>query len=311
MLYRRLPDTGAAERKQPVVFYDLEEREEKTILDDADVFELTADGKKVLARKKGDLRDRRGQAGPEDGQEAADRRARDAVDPVAEWRQIFNDAWRFERDFFYDPSMHGVDWTAMRERYGKLLDDCVTRWDVNFVLGELIAELNASHTYRGGGDTEKRPERGVGLLGRRLRARGRRLPHREILDGAPWDSEARSPLPSPGVNVKEGDYLLAVNGVPLDTDDDPWAAFAGPGGQDRAAHGQRQADAWRARARSSSRRSRTRTACATWPGSRRTAKRVEEAIGRPGRLRLRARHRASTARPSWCASSAASSTRTA
>ena len=74
------------------------------------------------------------------------------VNPPEEWRQIFNDAWRIERDYFYDPNMHGVDWPAMRERYGSLLDDVITRWDLNFVIGELIAELNASHTYRGGGD---------------------------------------------------------------------------------------------------------------------------------------------------------------
>ena len=60
------------------------------------------------------------------------------IDPVAEWRQIFTDAWRLERDYFYDPGMHGVDWEAMRERYGKLLEDAVTRWDVNYVIGELI-----------------------------------------------------------------------------------------------------------------------------------------------------------------------------
>ncbi|NJN05532.1 MAG: hypothetical protein HC814_02825 [Rhodobacteraceae bacterium] len=87
------------------------------------------------------------------------------VDPAAEWAQLFADAWRLERDFFYDPGLHGVDWKAMRERYAKLLGDCVTRWDVNYVIGELIAELNASHTYRSGGDVESASTRGVGYLG--------------------------------------------------------------------------------------------------------------------------------------------------
>ncbi|MCH5377281.1 MAG: hypothetical protein JJ992_25235, partial [Planctomycetes bacterium] len=77
------------------------------------------------------------------------------VDPRAEWKQIFNDVWRFERDYFYDPNMHGVDWAELRVRYGKLLDSAVTRWDVNTVIGELIAEMSSSHTYRGGGDTEQ------------------------------------------------------------------------------------------------------------------------------------------------------------
>ena len=149
------------------------------------------------------------------------------IDPQTEWRQIFADAWRFERDFFYDPAMHGVDWPAMRERYGRLLEDAVTRWDVNFVLGELIAELNASHTYRGGGDQESAASRGAGLLGVdwALENGAYRIAH--IVDGAPWDNDTRSPLRRPGVEIEEGAYILAVNGVPMDTSKDPWAAFQG------------------------------------------------------------------------------------
>src|SRR6185436_13932553 len=84
------------------------------------------------------------------------------VDPVAEWRQLFADAWRFERDFFYDPGMHGVDWPAMRERYGRLIDASVTRWDVEFVIGELIGELCSSHAYIWGGDVEEARAQPVG-----------------------------------------------------------------------------------------------------------------------------------------------------
>ena len=150
-----------------------------------------------------------------------------ALDPVAEWRQIFNDVWRIERDYFYDPNMHGVDWPAMKRRYGALLDDVVTRWDLNFVIGELIAELSASHAYRGGGDTEQPQQRGVGLLGADYSLENGAYRIKAILDGAAWDSEVRSPLNEPGVNVNDGDYLLAVNGVPIDTSKDPWAAFQG------------------------------------------------------------------------------------
>ena len=74
--------------------------------------------------------------------------------PMEEWKQIFNDTWRLERDYFYDPNMHGVDWFALRARYGALIEQANSRTDVNFILGELIGELNASHTYRGGGDLE-------------------------------------------------------------------------------------------------------------------------------------------------------------
>jgi tricorn protease len=123
--------------------------------------------------------------------------------------------------------MHGVDWDATRVEYAKLLEDAVTRWDVDFVLGEFIAELNASHTYRGGGDEEAAPARGVGLLGVdwELAEGAYRIKH--IVRGGAWDSDARAPLGEPGLGVKEGDYVLAVNGLPLDTKKDPWASFQG------------------------------------------------------------------------------------
>src|SRR5262249_21281078 len=150
------------------------------------------------------------------------------IDPRAEWRQIFSDAWRFERDYFYDPRLHGVDWELMRERYGKLIDEAVTRWDVNYILGDLLGELNASHAYRGGGDTEKPLERGVGYLGCDFALTNGAYQIARIIRNAPWDTEVRSPLLRPGLtNVHEGDYLLAVNGEPLDTTKDPWAAFQG------------------------------------------------------------------------------------
>jgi tricorn protease len=149
------------------------------------------------------------------------------VDPKAEWNQMFADAFRFQRDFFYDPGLHGVDWPALRRRYQALIDASVTRWDVNFVLGEFMGELNASHTYRGGGDLERTPERGVGVLGVDWALENGAYRIKHIAGGGTWDADARSPLRDPGVDVKVGDYVLAVNGVPLRTDQEPFAAFQG------------------------------------------------------------------------------------
>jgi tricorn protease len=132
-----------------------------------------------------------------------------------------------ERDFFYDPGMHGVDWKAMRQRYGELMKDAVTRWDVNYVIGELISELSASHTYRSGGVLESEPQRGVGYLGVDFERTNDFYRIAKIIDGAEWDASDRSPLNAPGVDIKEGDYLLAVNGVALDPDLEPYAAFQG------------------------------------------------------------------------------------
>ncbi|HOX56540.1 MAG TPA: PDZ domain-containing protein [Candidatus Paceibacterota bacterium] len=228
LLFRRLPRVSSGEEKHPVVFYDLEKREEKTVLADADFIELSANREKLLARKDNDY----AIIEPKEGQKLEKKINTSGfmapVDPVAEWRQIFTDAWRLQRDYFYDPGLHGVDWAGMRERYGRLLEDAVTRWDVNYVLGELIAELNASHTYRSGGDVEKGPTVGVGYLGCDFALENGAYRIKRIVRAAEWDSEARSPLLQPGVtNVQEGDYLLAVNGEPLDAKADPWAAFQG------------------------------------------------------------------------------------
>ena len=227
VLYRRMPRTGSGEKKASIVYYDLEEREEKTVLEGADAFIPTADGKKlfVLADKKFGFIEVKEKQKIEKALRTGELET--TVDPKAEWSQMFADAFRFQRDFFYDPGLHGVDWPALRTRYQALIDSAVTRWDVNFVLGDFMGELNASHTYRGGGDVEKAAERGVGLLGVdwALENGAYRIAH--IAGGASWDSDARSPLRDPGVNVKEGDYVLAVNGVPLRTDQDPLAAFQG------------------------------------------------------------------------------------
>ncbi|MBM3882224.1 MAG: peptidase S41 [Verrucomicrobia bacterium] len=228
LLYRRLPRTGGGDDKSPILFYDLDKREEKTVLDDADDFALSANREKLLVRKgstyafvepkEGQKLDKKIPSG---GLEAT-------IDPVAEWQQLFTEAWRLQRDYFYDPGLHGVDWKLMRKRYGRLLEDAVTRWDVNYVIGELISELNASHTYRSGGDLEPGRDRGVGYLGCDFALEHGAYRIKKILAGALWDSEVRSPLQRPGLtNVHEGDYLLAVNGAPVDTAQDPWAAFQG------------------------------------------------------------------------------------
>jgi len=228
LLYRWLPRTGADGGDSPIELYDFEKRETKRVVDDADDLELSANREKLLVRKdrsyyiiepkESQRLDKRIETG---GFEAV-------VDPRAEWKQIFTDAWRLERDIFYDPYMHGVNWNLMRERYGKLLDDAVTRWDVNFILGELIAELNSSHTYRSGGDLERSSERGVGYLGCDFALTNGAYRIARILTAAPWDSEVRSPLAQPGLtNISEGDYLLAINGEPIDPKLDPWAYLQG------------------------------------------------------------------------------------
>jgi len=233
VVYIRRPNTGSEGEKSALVYYDLEEeeREEKTIIEPVSDYVLSADGKKVLVRQG----DKMGVV-----QLAADQKLEKplalkememTVNPREEWEQIFNDAWRFQRDFFYDKQMHGVDWPAMRERYGDLIQYATNREDVNFIIGELIGELNASHTYRGGGDQEAAVQRAVGYLGVDWEQADGHFRVRRIIRGAPWDNEVRSPLDEPGVDIGEGDFILAVNGLALNEHPDPWAAFEGLAGK--------------------------------------------------------------------------------
>ena len=230
VIYQRHPRTGSGDESSSLVFWDLEEREEETILDNADGYALSADGKKLLVAAGDKFAIVDVSAKQKMDKALATSSMETTVVPPEEWRQLFNDAWRLERDFFYDPNMHGVDWQLMREHYGAMLGDVISRWDLNFVIGELIGEINTSHSYRGGGDVERPVRRGVGLLGVDWELADGAYRIENIVASAPWDAGVRSPLVEPGVNVNEGDWVLAVNGTTIDTNKDPWAAFEGLAG---------------------------------------------------------------------------------
>lgn len=234
IIYLKYPNYGSSNKKINLVYYDLKEREEKTIIEDINSYQLSADGKKILVVKEGknpsayiiDVKPK---------QKMKDKlplsQMEMTINPKEEWKQIFTDAWRLERDYFYDPNMHGVDWEAMREKYSKLLDDVVTRSDLNFVLGELIGEMNSSHTYRFGGDLERGSRENTGLLGIDWKVNDGAYQIKKIIRGATWDANVRSPLTEPGLKVKEGDYILAVNDIPINTNKEPYSAFQGLAGK--------------------------------------------------------------------------------
>ncbi len=142
------------------------------------------------------------------------------LDPRKEWRQIFTEAWRIERDFYYEPNMHGVDWPAMREKYSRLLDRATCRQDIRFIIGELIGELNTSHTYVYGGDRMREaPRVSVGVLGVDWKADAQHNLWRiaRILTVPEWTGKVVPPLSLPGLNVADGMYVLAVNGEAVTT----------------------------------------------------------------------------------------------
>jgi len=225
--FMRYPNTGSGEEKASLQFFSLEDREEKTIMEGVDGYEASSDGKKILLLKDGQQGIVKFDADQKFEKQLRVKEMEMTINPQEEWKQIFTDAWRFERDFFYDKNMHGVDWNAVRTQYGALLTDCVNRSDVNFLIGEMIGELNASHTYRYGGDLEAPKMRQVGYLGIDWMKKDGFFAVGKVIRGAAWDNEVRSPLDEPGINVGEGDYILAVNGIALADYPDPWAAFEG------------------------------------------------------------------------------------
>jgi tricorn protease len=123
--------------------------------------------------------------------------------------------------------MHGVNWNEMKNRYGKLLNYAITRWDVNYIIGQFIGELSSSHTYRFGGDLQRGKYENVGLLGVNWELSNGAYRIKEIIRAAKWDDNARSPFDAPNIKVKAGDYILSVNGTKLDPRKDPYSAFQG------------------------------------------------------------------------------------
>ncbi len=231
LVYRRFPNTGSGGGPASLMYYDIEQREEETIMSGVNGVTMTADGKSLLVNSRGSYGIIRAAPGQKiDDAIPTDGLVMDYV-PRDEWRQIFTDTWRRYRDFFYDPNMHQVDWDGLRSRYGALIEDARTRWDVSFVQSQMSAELSAGHTYTRGGDTEGVTPVVTGYLGIDWEMNDDKYRIKRIVTPAEWDTEVRSPFDRPGVDVRPGDYVLAVNGVELDPAKDPYAAFEGLSGK--------------------------------------------------------------------------------
>ncbi len=228
IIYMKFPDLGSPDgSKASLKYYNIDKREEKTIMDGVDGYLLSSNGEKLIVQKDNNYAVVDADEGQKFDKPLHLSEMQMMVDPKEEWKQIFTDAWRIERDYFYDPNMHGVDWNKVKERYSKMLAGAMTREEVDFIIGEMIGELSSSHTYHGGGDIEEPKTESVGYLGVDWQADGDYYKIKKIIHGAPWDAEARSALDAPGIDIHEGDYILAVNGVPLTTAQEPYAVFQG------------------------------------------------------------------------------------
>ncbi len=210
-----------------LVRFDLETREETTLLEGADDVIATADGENLLVRT-GDQWHIAPASEPIDTSDTAVDLSSLAVrvEPRAEWEQMFLEAWRINRDWFYDPGMHGADWPAMRDTYAVFLPHLATRQDLNRVIRWMCSELAVGHHRVWGGDTgvEGEPVPG-GLLGADLEVHDGRYRFARVFGGLNWNPELRAPLTEPGVDVQAGEYLLAVDGRELVAPDNPYAPF--------------------------------------------------------------------------------------
>ncbi len=197
--------------------FDLKTRKTEQILPEVSSFIVSADGKKMLYRTKDtwSIVSLTKKVEPTDGKLALES-VEVRVDPRAEWPEIFNEAWRINRDYFYAPNMHGVNWTAARDKYAAFLPDVTNRADLSRVIQWMCSELSVGHHRGGGGDTRLTANSiPGGLLGADYRVENGRYRFAKIYGGLNWNPELRAPLTEPGVNAKVGEYLIAVNGRDL------------------------------------------------------------------------------------------------
>ncbi len=150
------------------------------------------------------------------------------VDYAQEWPQVFDEVWRAFRDGFYLENMHGLDWKALKEKYAVLLPHVKTRLDLNYVIGEMISELACGHTYANPGETPKVERIPMGLLGAEIsRDKSGFFRIDKILTGDVYRKELRSPLTEPGMDVKEGDFIVSINGIPTNSVDNIYMLLIG------------------------------------------------------------------------------------
>jgi tricorn protease len=214
--------------KSALRFLDLKTRKSQTVAEDVDSYSLSFDGRRVLIKHDKDytVLDTKPDAAKdaETKKELKLDHLREQVDPALEWQEMFENAWRLERDLFFSPLMNGENWKTVHDSYRKLLPLAGSREDVNYLIGQMLGEISNSHTYVGGGDDgDSTPAAHRALLGVDWSLDNASGLYRfsMIYPGDNTRGDYRSPLSQPGLNVKAGNYLLAVNGVELKAPTDP------------------------------------------------------------------------------------------
>jgi tricorn protease len=224
-------DVSDAFRDQPgltVEKFDLKSRKTEKIVDGVKAFELSNDGEKMLIQQGDKWVIAASDKSPKPNEGVLKTDAMEMrVDPREEWRQIYHEIWRIERDFFYDPGTHGLNLKAAEEKYRPYAEHAASRDDLNYLFAEMLGELSIGHLFVSGGaypDVKKVPG---GLLGADYKVENGRYRFARVYSGENWNPHLKAPLTQPGVNVAAGEYLLAVNGHDVRPPDSVYAFFEG------------------------------------------------------------------------------------
>ncbi len=234
--------------------YDLKARKSDVAISGVGFFEISQNGEKMLYRQGSrwfiaPLRPMATGSGPASGGPAAPPAGGAAgagsggptplnteglevrINPREEWKQMYHEVWRLERDFFYDPNLHGLDLAATERKYEPYLSAIVSRGDLNYLFAEMLGEMTVGHLGVGGGEQPEVKRVQTGLLGCDYRIENGRYRFARVYNGENWNPDLRAPLTQPGVNVAAGEYLLAVNGRDLHAADNVYSYFEATAGK--------------------------------------------------------------------------------
>jgi len=224
------PPDGDANEANALMRFDFEDKEAQAVVTGVSNFTLSADGKHIIIGKV-DGSIATAELGDEVEPEPLDLDAvRLRIDPREEWTMIFDEAWRMEKEFFYDPGLHGLDWDAVYQRYRPLVDHVARREDLSALIVEMIAEMRVGHNRTGGGDIYHDSGANTGLLGANFSIVDGRYRLSRVYTGESWNPFIDAPLATPGNEARDGEYLLAVNGRELTSGDNLFEYLQGTAG---------------------------------------------------------------------------------
>ncbi|MEL7221396.1 MAG: PDZ domain-containing protein, partial [Bacteroidota bacterium] len=216
--------------------FSLENREANVFAEGVRQISISADAKKILLNTNGSWKVANTGGGDAKNGKNVSVKLEMKLDRLAEWKQIFEEAWRYERDYFYDPNMHGRDWQVVHDRYAPLIPFVRHRSDLTYILDQVNGELSVGHSFVFGGDYPDTKGQEVGLLGADLVMDNGRWQINEIYTTESWNPNLSSPLDRPGLKIAAGDYLVGINGQELNASMDPYALLDGTLGKQTILH---------------------------------------------------------------------------